>query len=72
MYQIVEAEVRDGYIFPYEPEKIPKSGMVLVLVLPEERKKADPEEIRNLLGWLKTDTDAVQWQKSIRNEWDHP
>ena len=71
MYQIIEAEVKNGHILPYEPEKIPKSGRVLVLILPEDKKIPDAEEIKPLLGWLKTDIDSVKWQKSIRNDWEH-
>ncbi len=70
MYQVIEADIRDGHIIPYPTEKIPKSGKAPVLVLHEE-KKPDLEEIRELLGWLKTDIDATEWQKSVRNEWEH-
>lgn len=70
MYEVIEAEVQEGHIVPYEPERLPKSGRVLLLILPEERKRSEPEKIRQLLGWLKTDIDALQWQKSIRDEWE--
>lgn len=70
MYEEIEAEVRDGNIIPRHSEKIPKSGKALVLILPEKKEKPDLQEIRGLLGWLNTDIDAVEWQKSVRDEWD--
>ncbi len=69
MYQVIEAEVRDSHIIPYQTEKIPKSGKAPVLILNEEKNKPDLEEIRGLLGWLRTDIDAAEWQKSVRSEW---
>ncbi len=71
MYRVIEAEVRDGHIIPYHTEKIPKSGRALVLILDEEKNKPDLEEIRGLLGWLRTDIDAAEWQKTVRSEWEH-
>jgi hypothetical protein len=70
MYRVIEADIREGLIVPYPAEKIPKSGKVLVLIPHEEKSKPDLEEIRNLLGWLRTDIDAAEWQKSVRNEWE--
>jgi hypothetical protein len=66
----IEAEIREGQIYLATPEKLPKSGKALLIVLDDERPKLDPESVRPLLGWLKTEIDAVQWQKSIRDEWD--
>jgi hypothetical protein len=66
----IEAEIREGQIYLATPEKLPKSGKALLIVLGDERPKLDPESIRPLLGWLKGEIDAVQWQKSIRDEWD--
>ncbi len=71
MYRVIEADIREGHIIPYSTEKMPKSGKVLVLVPHEEKNKPDLEEIRELLGWLRTDIDAAQWQKSVRDEWEH-
>jgi hypothetical protein len=66
----IEAEIREGQVYLATPEKLPKSGKALLIVLDDERLKPDPESIRPLLGWLKRDVDAVQWQKEIRDEWD--
>jgi hypothetical protein len=66
----IEAEIREGRIYLATPEKLPKSGKALLIVLGEERPKIDPESIRSLLGWLKSDVNAVEWQRSIRDEWD--
>jgi hypothetical protein len=66
----IEAEIREGRIYLATPEKLPKSGKALLIVLGEERPKVDPESLRPLLGWLKSEIDAVQWQRRIRDEWD--
>jgi len=66
----IEAEIREGRIYLATPEKLPKSGKALLIVLDDERLTLDPESIRPLLGWLKGGIDAVQWQKKIRDEWD--
>ena len=69
-YNTIEAVVREGKIYPVEPEKLPREGKLLLIVLNEENIQADPERIRNLVGSLKMDIDSVQWQRSIRSEWD--
>jgi hypothetical protein len=66
----IEAEIREGRIYLATPEKLPKSGKALLIVLDDERLRLDSESIRPLLGWLKRDVDAVKWQKEIRDEWD--
>lgn len=70
MYEVIEAEVRDGHIIPCRTDKIPKSGKALVLILPKKEEKPDLRGLRELLGWLKTDIDAAEWQRSVRDEWD--
>lgn len=66
----IEAEIREGRIYLATPEKLPKSGKALLIVLGEEMPKVDPESLRPLLGWLKSDIDAVEWQEKTRDEWD--
>ena len=66
----IEAEIREGRIYLATPEKLPKSGKALLIVLDEEKPKLDPESIRPLLGWLNSEIDSVQWQRRIRDEWD--
>ena len=66
----IEAEIREGQIYLATPEKLPKSGKALLIVIDDERPKLDPESVRPLLGWLKSEIDAVQWQRKIRDEWD--
>jgi hypothetical protein len=66
----IEAEIREGQIYLATPEKLPKSGKALLIVLDDERPKLDPERVRPLLGWLKSEIDAVQWKRRIRDEWD--
>jgi hypothetical protein len=69
-YNTIEAVVREGKIYPLEPDKLPREGKLLLIVLNEENIQADPERIRNLVGSLKMDIDSVQWQRRIRSEWD--
>jgi len=69
-YSTTEAVVKEGKIYPLEPDKLPREGKLLLIVLNDENIQADPEKIRNLLGSLKMDIDSVQWQRNIRSEWD--
>ena len=69
-YSATEAIVKEGKIYPLEPDKLPREGKLLLIVLNEESIRADPETIRALLGSLKIDVDSVQWQRHIRSEWD--
>jgi len=70
VYSTIEAVVKNGKIYPLEPDKLPIEGKLLLIVLNEENVQADPEKIKDLLGSLKMDIDSVQWQKDIRSEWD--
>ena len=69
-YSTIEAVVREGKIYPLEPDKLPREGKLLLIVLNEENIQADPERIKSLIGSLKIDIDSVQWQRNIRSEWD--
>jgi hypothetical protein len=69
-YSTIEAVVREGKIYPLEPDKLPREGKLLLIVLNEEEIQADPESIKSLIGSLKLDIDSVQWQRDIRSEWD--
>ncbi len=70
-YTVTEAIVKEGKICPLEPDKLPREGRLLLIVLNEESVGVDPERIRNLLGSLKIAVDSVQWQRQIRSEWDN-
>jgi hypothetical protein len=70
-YNTMEAVVKEGIIYPKDPDKLPKDGKLLLIVLDEKNIRPDTEKINSLLGWLKTDLDAAQWQKEIRAEWDN-
>ena len=70
IYSTIEAVVREGKIYPLEPDKLPKEGKLLLIILNEENIQADPERIESLIGSLKMDIDSVQWQRNIRSEWD--
>jgi len=69
-YNTIEADVREGKIYPREPDKLPREGKLLLIVLNEESIQPDPERIKNLIGSLKMDIDSVEWQRNIRSEWD--
>jgi hypothetical protein len=70
VYNTIEAFVREGKIYPLEPDKLPREGKLLLIVLNDEKTQADPEKIRNLIGSLKLNIDSAEWQRSIRSEWD--
>lgn len=70
-YSTIEATVKEGVIYPANPEKIPKEGKLLLIVLDDQKIKPDDVKISSLLGWLKTDRDSVVWQRGIRSEWDN-
>jgi hypothetical protein len=69
-YSMMEAVLKEGKIYPLEPDKLPKDGKLLLIVLNEEKIQADPEKIKSLLGSLQIHIDSVQWQRNIRTEWD--
>lgn len=69
-YNTIEAVVRGGKIYPLEPDKLPREGKLLLIVLNDEKTQADPEKIRNPIGSLKLNIDSAEWQRSIRSEWD--
>lgn len=69
-YTAVEAIVKKGKIYPAGSASLPEEGRVLLIVLEEKKSKPNPKMVRSLLGWLKTDIDAVRWQREIRSEWD--
>ena len=69
-YSTTEAIVKEGKIYPLEPDKLPKEGKLLLIVLNEEHTQADPEKVRALLGSLKINLDSAEWQRHIRSEWD--
>jgi hypothetical protein len=69
-YTAVEAIVKGGKIYPADPASLLEEGRVLVIVLEEKKIRPNPEMIGSLLGWLKTDLDAVRWQREVRSEWE--
>ena len=71
VYSTIEAVVKEGKIYPLEPDKLPREGKLLLIVLDVESVQVDPEKIKDLLGSLRIDIDSVQWQRNIRSEWDN-
>jgi hypothetical protein len=69
-YLTMEAEIDHGRIIPKEPEKLPATGKALLTVLESPERKPDMEVIKSILGTLKTDIDAAEWQRQQRAEWD--
>jgi hypothetical protein len=70
-YNTIEATVKGGVIYPVNPEKIPKEGKLLLIVLDESKNILDEKKIRSLLGWLNNNQDSVEWQRNVRAEWDN-
>lgn len=71
MYSIVEGELKDGKVVPMEAGVLPDSGHVLIVVLSGAENRTKWETCRGTLGWLKPRTDAAEWERSVRGEWDH-
>jgi hypothetical protein len=71
MYSIVEGEVKDGKVIPIETGVLPDSGHVLIVVLSGSASRANWESCRASLGWLKMSTDAAEWERQVRGEWNH-
>ncbi|MBI4606554.1 MAG: hypothetical protein HY721_31710 [Planctomycetes bacterium] len=68
----MEAEIDHGRITVAEPEKLPLKGRALLTVLETPERRPDLEKVKALLGTLKTDIDAVEWQRDVRSEWVEP
>lgn len=71
MYSVIEAEVKDGKVIPMESGVLPDSGHVLIVVLSGTDNRANWESCRSSLGWLKMPTDAAEWERQVRKEWNH-
>ena len=71
IYTAIEAVIKEGKIYPNDPERLPKEGKLLLIVLDEKKTKPTPEIMEHLLGWLDTEQNGVDWQKQARSEWDH-
>ena len=68
-YLTMEAEIDHGRIIPKEPEKLPVTGKALLTVLDAAPVKPDVEVIKSIIGTLKTDIVAVEWQRRERQQW---
>ena len=66
----LEATIDHGRITVTEPEKLPANGKALLTVLDVPERKPDWEKVGAILGTLKTDIDAAEWERQIRSEWD--
>jgi hypothetical protein len=66
----LEATIEHGRIIVTEPEKLPATGKALVTVLDMPERKPDWKKIEAILGTLKTDIDAAEWERSVRSEWN--
>jgi hypothetical protein len=69
-YLTMEAEIDHGRIIPKEPDKLPTTGKALLTVLDSSEHKPDLAVIQSVLGTLKTDLDAAEWQRQQRAQWD--
>jgi hypothetical protein len=64
------AEIDHGRITVAEPDKLPATGKALLTVLDSPERKPDVNVIKSVIGTLKTDVDAAEWQRRERAEWD--
>ena len=69
MYATIEADIRKGKVFPLEPDKLPKSGRALLVIMDKTDARRPWGKVRSDLGWLKTDLDPSEWQSEERNKW---
>ena len=69
MYATMEADIRKGRIVPLEPEKVPKSGRVLLVMMEQAARAPQWMDVRKRLGWLRMRRDPCRWQEQIRDEW---
>ncbi len=69
-YVTIEAEIDHGRVIPLEPEKLPATGRGLLTVLESPERKPDLNVIQSVLGTLKTEVDAAEWQRQQRAEWE--
>jgi hypothetical protein len=69
-YLTLEAEIDHGRITVSEPDKLPATGKALLTVLEAPEHKPDWEKVQSVLGTLKTNVDAAEWERQIRAEWD--
>jgi len=69
MYATMEADIRKGRIVPLEPEKVPKSGRVLLVLLGQTSVASQWKAVRSRLGWLRMHRDPSKWQQQVRDEW---
>ena len=69
-YLTIEAKIEQGRIIPLEPDRLPSSGRVLLTVLSPGGCRPDWGRIKPLLGSLKTELEATEWQRTSRAEWD--
>ena len=66
----LEANIDHGRITVTEPEKLPVTGKALLTVLDAPERKPDWNKVEAILGTLKTDIDAAEWERQLRSEWD--
>lgn len=66
----MKAEIDHGRITVAEPDKLPVTGKALLTVLDAPERKPDWDKVQSILGTLKTNVDAAEWERQIRAEWD--
>lgn len=66
----LEATIDHGLITVAEPERLPTTGKALLTVLDAPEKKPDWDKIKSVLGTLRTNLDAAQWEREIRSDWE--
>ena len=73
-YTTIEADIENGKIKSTDISKLPPTAHVLITFLePSDnaaKQKPDWEIIKSQIGKLKLRKNTVEWQRSIRSEWE--
>lgn len=70
MYATMAADIRRRRVIPREPQKLPKTGQALIVILEPATHRERWEQVRAKLGSLKLCQDPAAWQRLVRSEWD--
>ncbi len=72
MYQTIEAIYDNGVLYPIN-DKIPSKHMKVLITIVEDldgKKGINLSEIKKISGTIKDkNVDALEYQRSVRNEW---
>lgn len=73
-YTTIEADIENGKIKSTDISKLPTTAHVLITLLDSSEnaatQKPDWQIIKSQIGKLKLRKNTVEWQRSIRSEWE--